>query len=89
MSVWSSLSECFELVGYSSLEAPFPVTDDCSRQNCQEYVAVMLGLLLARQLKIPRGFSFDVTGDNTTSLSWCRRGRVASALPVARILVSL
>jgi hypothetical protein len=40
----------------------------------------MLGLLLARQLNIPRGFSFDVTGDNTTSLSWCRRGRVISAL---------
>jgi hypothetical protein len=80
VSVWSSTSGCFELAGYSSLEAPFPVTDDSSRQNCQEYVAVMLGLLLARQLKIPRGFSFDVTGDNTTSLSWCRRGRVASAL---------
>jgi hypothetical protein len=41
---------------------------------------LMLGLLLARQLRIPRGFSFDVTGDNTTSLSCCRRGRVASSL---------
>jgi hypothetical protein len=36
---WSSSTDTFELIGYSSLEAPFPVTDDSSRQNCQEYVA--------------------------------------------------
>jgi hypothetical protein len=80
VSTWHAESGRFTLQGYTSLIAPFPVTDDSSRQNCQEYTAVMLGLLLAKKLGIPAGFSFDVTGDNTTSLSWCRRGRVASEI---------
>jgi hypothetical protein len=80
VSIWNTESGLFVLQGYTSLVAPFPVSDDSSRQNCQEYTAVMLGLLLAKQLGITSGFSFDITGDNTTSLSWCRRGRVASEI---------
>jgi hypothetical protein len=80
VSIWNSELNAFVLLGYTSLEAPFPVSDDSSRQNCQEYTAVMLGLLLTKQLGVQPGFSFDVTGDNTTSLSWCRRGRVASEI---------
>jgi hypothetical protein len=80
VSIWDAESGVFELRGYTSLVAPFPVSDDSSRQNCQEYTAVMLGLLLAKKLGIASGFSFDITGDNTTSLSWCRRGRVASEI---------
>ncbi len=41
---------------------------------------MMLGLLLTKQLDVQPGFSFDITGDNTTSLAWCRRGRVASEI---------
>jgi hypothetical protein len=80
VSIWNSELNVFELLGYTSLVAPFPVSDDSSRQNCQEYTAVMLGLLLAKQLGVAPGFSFDITGDNTTSLACCRRGRVASEI---------
>jgi hypothetical protein len=80
VSSWDPEIESFVLLGYTSLTAPFPVSDDSSRQNCQEYTAVLLGLLLAKRLGVQPGFSFDITGDNTTSLAWCRRGRVASEI---------
>jgi hypothetical protein len=89
VSIWDSGLEVFELLGYTSLVAPFPVSDDSSRQYCQEYTAVMLGLLLTKQLGVAPEFSFDITGDNTTSLSWCRRGRVASEIARRVTLVSL
>jgi hypothetical protein len=47
------------------------------RQNLCEYMAVMLGLLLLRQVGL-RDFVFDCRGDSMTSLNWVKEGRVRS-----------
>jgi hypothetical protein len=81
VSSWSEDNERFELLVYTSLKAPYEVTNDSSRQNTNEYLGIMLGLLLIYQTKcVEKSFAFNVEGDNTTSLKWCASNRVSSAL---------
>ena len=58
---------------------PFPVSSDSSRQNTCEYIAVLLGLLLAAYLDISDA-SYTLFGDSISSLAWSRSGKAASSL---------
>jgi hypothetical protein len=71
----------FELVGYSQLVLPYKTDKNSSYQNTNEYAAVLLGLALIKQEHLVQGgFAYNVIGDNTTSLSWIKKGRAASVL---------
>ena len=81
VGVWCPINLKFQLVVYAQLVIPFPVTDDSSFQNTDEYLALMLGLLLVKETAcVSPGFAYNVIGDNTTSLSWCRREKASSTL---------
>ena len=81
VSQWVEQSQRFELLVYTSLTAPYEVTNDSSRQNTNEYMGIMLGLLLIKQTQcVPPGFAYNVEGGNTTSLKWCANDRVSSIL---------
>jgi hypothetical protein len=85
VSTWSAESRTFVLRGYSALTLPFMVDrSDASRQNTNEYLAVLMALLLIRQESYAvRGYAYDVIGDSTSSLSWCAKGRARSQLATA------
>jgi hypothetical protein len=85
VSVRSEGAEAFVVRGYSALTLPFPVdAEDASRQNTNEYLAVLFGLLIARQEGFVRpGFAYNIIGDSTSSLSWCAKGRARSRLAAA------
>jgi hypothetical protein len=68
-----------QLLTYTALQLPFSVNSDSSNQNTMEFVAVILGLLLAWRLDIAN-FSYDLHGDNMSSLAWARSDRVNSLL---------
>lgn len=71
----------YELLGYTRLVIPYAVTNDSSFQNNNEYLAVLLGLALIKQeALVPRGFAYNLVGDNVTSLSWCAKERAASSI---------
>jgi hypothetical protein len=71
----------FRLVGYTQLVLPYKTSKDSSYQNTNEYAAVLLGLALIHQEHlVPPGFAYNITGDNTTSLSWCKKERAKSIL---------
>jgi hypothetical protein len=63
---------------YTSLKAPYAVTNDSSRQNTNEYLGIML--LIKQTQSIAPGFAFNVEGHNTTYLKWCASDRVSSVL---------
>jgi hypothetical protein len=67
------------LLIYSALQLPFNVDNDSSNQNTMEFVAVVLGLLLAWRLKL-QNFHYDLHGDNMSSLAWAKSDRVNSLL---------
>jgi hypothetical protein len=58
---------------------PFGEQTESGRQNLCEFVAVLAGVLVMRQLGCME-FVVDIKGDNTSSLSWLRKGRVNSTL---------
>ena len=68
-----------QLVVYTALQLPFNVDNDSSNQNTMEFVAVVLGLLLAWKSKLTN-FYYDLHGDNMSSLAWARSDRVNSLL---------
>jgi len=68
-----------QLVVYTALQLPFTVDNDSSNQNTMEFVAVVLGLLLAWKSKLTN-FYYDLHGDNMSSLAWARSDRVNSLL---------
>jgi hypothetical protein len=80
VSVWNANNNLYELKAYTAVDSPFELTCDSSKQNTYEYLAIMLGLLLAKYLNIEKGFSFDLIGDSMSSLSWCAHDRVNSLL---------
>jgi hypothetical protein len=67
------------MLGFAALPAPFAATVDSSFQNSYEYLAVVLGLLLARRAHL-RSFSYVLAGDSISSLHWARNDRAASTL---------
>jgi hypothetical protein len=80
------------LLAYTAVKSPFTPTVEARKQNTYEYLAVLLGLLLARRLGLSH-FSYDLIGDSVSSLTWIARDRAASALArranVALSLVSV
>jgi len=68
-----------ELINYAALQLPFSVDSDSSNQNTMEFIAVILGLLLAWHRKLTI-FYYDLHGDNMSSLAWARSDRVNSLL---------
>jgi hypothetical protein len=67
------------LITYAALQLPFSVDSDSSNQNTMEFIAVILGLLLAWRKQITT-FHYDLHGDNMSSLAWARSDRVNSLL---------
>lgn len=65
------------LLRYVSHGFPFQHTDDSSFQNTSEYIATLIGLLLAHSLGL-HDFSYILMGDNITSLQWSRKQVVKS-----------
>ena len=65
------------LLSFVALDLPFPVSNDSSRQNTCEYMAVLLGLTLAAELG-RSNFTFALYGDSVSSLAWVTADRVAS-----------
>jgi hypothetical protein len=63
------------LFTYAALQLPFSVDSDSSNQNTMEFIAVVLGLLLAWRTKL-NTFYYDLHGDNMSSLAWARSDRV-------------
>jgi hypothetical protein len=63
------------LLTYAALQLPFSVDSDSSNQNTMEFIAVILGLLLAWRKQIST-FHYDLHGDNMSSLAWARSDRV-------------
>jgi len=70
---WSKTIAC------AALQLPFSVHSDSSNQNTMEFVAVVLGLLLAWRTNLTT-FYYDLHGDNMSSLAWARSNRVNSIL---------
>jgi len=68
-----------ELITYAALQLPFSVDSDSSNQNTMEFIAVILGLLLAWRRKLTI-FYYDLHGGNMSSLAWARSDRVNSLL---------
>lgn len=58
---------------------PFPTSSDSSKQNSYEYLAVVVGLLLAASIGISSA-SYTLYGDSISSLTWTESGRANSAL---------
>jgi len=67
------------LISYAALQLPFSVDSDSSNQNTMEFVAVVLGLLLAWRANL-NTFYYDLHGDNMSSLAWARSDRTNSLL---------
>jgi hypothetical protein len=67
------------LVTYTALQIPFHVTNESKRQNTMEFLAVILGLLLAWRSNI-RHFHYQLHGDSISSLAWAKADRVNSTL---------
>lgn len=67
------------LVTFTALDIPFAVTTESKRQNTMEFLAVILGLLLAWRSNI-RSFHYHLHGDSISSLAWAKADRVNSTL---------
>jgi len=67
------------LLIYASLELPFQVTNESKRQNTMEFIAVILGLLLAWRSSL-HNFTYNLHGDSVSSLAWAKADRVNSTI---------
>jgi hypothetical protein len=72
---------CISLVRFAAIKSPYPVTTDSSFQNVYEYIAVLMGLLLAKNAGL-YGFAYNLIGDSISSLSWVEHDRVKSQLAI-------
>lgn len=79
VSVRVSSTGEFTLIGYTSVVFPFGNDTVDGDQNTCEYIAVLVGLLLASTLGLS-GFAYNVRGDSKSSLSWVMRDRAPSVL---------
>jgi hypothetical protein len=67
------------LITFAALTLPFVVTNESKRQNTMEFIAVILGLLLAWKSNL-RDFHYELHGDSVSSLVWAKSDRVNSLL---------
>ena len=68
-----------ELITYTAMSLPFEVTNESKRQNTMEFIAVVLGLLLAWRASLHH-FTYNLHGDSISSLAWAKTDRVNSIL---------
>lgn len=69
-----------ELHGFASVfPMPYQTTDDSSYQNTQEFLAIIVGLLMCCREEW-RGFTFSLAGDSVSTLSWAGHDRANSEL---------
>jgi hypothetical protein len=68
-----------QLVGFTFMKLPFPETSDSSYQNTVEFLAVLLGVLLAMHMGY-RHRGVELHGDSWSSLQWALKDRVVSVL---------
>jgi hypothetical protein len=68
-----------ELITYAAMVLPFDVTNEYKRQNTMEFIAVVLGLLLAWRASL-HNFTYNLHGDSVSSLAWAQADRVNSIL---------
>ena len=68
-----------ELITYTAMSLPFEVTNESKRQNAMEFIAVVLGLLLAWRASLHH-FTYNLYGDSISSLAWAKADRVNSVL---------
>ena len=73
-----SLASC-QLITYAAMTLPFDVTNESKRQNTMEFIAVVLGLLLAWRASL-HNFTYNLHGDSISSLAWAKADRVNSTL---------
>jgi hypothetical protein len=67
------------LRGFTIMPLPFPETNDSSYQNTVEFLAIVLGVLLAVHLGF-RHRGVELQGDSKSSLQWAMKDRVKSVL---------
>ena len=77
VSVYCHHSSQFLLLAYTATPVPFDAGTDSSYQNTCEFLAVLLGLLLAHQHGL-RDFRYHLLGDSRASLAWASTGRTPS-----------
>ena len=68
-----------ELITYAAMALPFEVTNESKRQNTMEFIAGVLGLLLAWRASLQH-FAYNLHGDSISSLAWAKADRVNSTL---------
>jgi hypothetical protein len=61
------------------MSLPFEVTNESKRQNTMEFIAVVLGLLLAWRTLL-HSFTYNLHGDSISSLAWAKADRINSVL---------
>lgn len=66
------------LLAYTAVDVPFATHKDASNQNTCEYMAILLGLLLAHYLHL-QDFTYELRGDSVSSLTWAILGRASSS----------
>ena len=67
------------LLAFTAVPSPFPPTKEARFQNTYEFIAVILGLLLARRARV-QSPAFSLRGDSISSLQWAVKDRAASSL---------
>ena len=75
------------LLRFAAVPVPFATRQDSSYQNTCEFLAALLGLLLAHSLDLSH-FRYRLIGDSRASLAWSLTGR-ASSLRARRANVSM
>lgn len=68
------------------MDVPFNTSSDSSYQNTCEFMAILLGLLLAHFMKL-HNFRYQLIGDSTSSLSWAKAGRSPSHLAKRSLVI--
>lgn len=79
LSSLDSVSGKLTLVAATSMLSPFAPTVESRKQNTYEYLAVLIGILMAKHLKL-RSFTYRLLGDSVSSLKWAFKDRAASVL---------
>ena len=79
LSTYDPVSRQVHRLAVTSLHSPFVPTVESKKQNTYEYLAILVGILLAKHLHL-RDFSYRLLGDSKSSLRWAVKDRAASVL---------
>ncbi len=79
MSEYDPVSKSTNLIAATAIQSPFAPTVESRKQNTYEYLAVLVGILMAKHLGL-HGFTYRLLGDSKSSLKWAEKDRAASLL---------